>query len=360
MNRGLMILAATLPLALASCEEKKAEAPEPVRPVLSQAVALRPAATLRLPGTVEPRISTDLGFRVLGRVVARDVGVGDLVTKGEVLAAIDPLALELAVRSAQAEIANAQAQLTNAAATAARQRTLAESKSDSEASLETAEQAEKTARATLAKAEANLAKAREQLSYAQIHAEFDGVVTSTAVEVGQVVSPGQTVLTIARPELRDAVVDVPELEARRLSIGAPFEVMLQLDPRVRVTGQVREIAPEADTSTRTQRVKIALVNPSDAFRLGSIVTVASTTDASPTLVVPASAILQGADGSAVWLVDEAAQTVSLRKVTLAPNGVEGGGVVVSAGLQPGERVAVAGVHQLKDGQKVQIARETTP
>nr|WP_234794757.1 efflux RND transporter periplasmic adaptor subunit [Xaviernesmea oryzae] len=346
-------------MILSGCEDKKeTAAAEPVRPLISQVVAPRAATTLRLAGVVEPRVSTDLGFRVLGRVIAREVSVGDLVTRGQVVAAVDPLALELAVRSSQAEIANAQAQLANAATTAARQRTLAESKSDSEASLETAEQAEKTARATVAKAEANLAKAREQLSYAQIHAEFDGVVTATSAEVGQVVSPGQTVLTIARPDLRDAVVDLPETAMRGLKIGSPFEVMLQLDASVRVSGTVREIAPEADSTTRTQRVKIALNNPPDAFRLGSIVTVSSTTDASPTIVVPMSAILTRDGASAVWLVDEDKETVSLKPVTLAQ--ADGDGVVVSQGLAAGNRIALAGVHQLKEGQKVKITREMAP
>ena len=109
---------------LAACqEEQHAEAPAP-RPVLSVVVAPQTARTVGFAGTVEPRYKSDLGFRVLGRIVSRDVNVGDVVKKGQRLATLDPLAYQLAVRSAQADLASATARLENAAATETRQRTL--------------------------------------------------------------------------------------------------------------------------------------------------------------------------------------------------------------------------------------------
>lgn len=189
------------------------------------------ADALQLTGTVESRIQTDLGFRVLGRIIARNVDVADLVKKGDVVASIDPLALELSVKSAQSDLSNAEAQLANAVTTEQRQRVLAEARSGTEAALEEAQQATRTANASVAKARANLDKAEEQLGYAQLHAEFDGVVTATSGEIGQVVSAGQTVVTIARPEVRDVVVDVPQFAAQRLDIGSTFEIALQLDPK---------------------------------------------------------------------------------------------------------------------------------
>ena len=77
------------------------EAPPPVRPVLSTVVEpTLPGSTVAV-GTVEPRYTTNIGFRVLGRVIARPVNVGDLVEEGQILAAIDPTTLELAVQSAR-------------------------------------------------------------------------------------------------------------------------------------------------------------------------------------------------------------------------------------------------------------------
>src|SRR5262249_3433037 len=77
-------------------------------------------------GSIEPRYTVALGFQVFGRLISRDVNVGDLVTKGETLATIDPAVQEIAVRSAQASLDSAQAQLSTVQATEERQRTLLE------------------------------------------------------------------------------------------------------------------------------------------------------------------------------------------------------------------------------------------
>ena len=76
-------------LVAAGCKQE-VKAPEPVRPVLS--TVLQPAATgnTAAVGTIQPRYETNLGFRVLGRLVARPVNIGDLVAEGQTIAAVDP------------------------------------------------------------------------------------------------------------------------------------------------------------------------------------------------------------------------------------------------------------------------------
>ncbi|MBB4481859.1 efflux RND transporter periplasmic adaptor subunit [Rhizobium etli] len=358
MSIRLKIAALMLGTALvSSCAPKAEERTDTPRPVLSTTVRQTPATSLSLTGTIEPTIETELGFRILGRMIARNVNVGDMVKKGDVVAAIDPVALELAVRSAQSDVENSDAQLRNAVTTEQRQRALVESRSGTEASLEEAEQARRTAAAAVAKAQANLDKAKEQLGYAQLRAEFDGVVTATSAEVGQVVSAGQTVVTIARPDKRDAVVDVPQAAAQKLKIGAPFEVTLQLDPTIRTSGVVREIAPEAETATRTSRTKIALTDPPAPFRLGSVITAAATIAADPEILLPSSAILAATDGPGVWIVDVPGKKVSFRRVKIDGDVVDGGTVRITEGLAPGDRVVVAGVHKLQDGQAIRIDQE---
>ena len=136
---------------------------------------------------MEPRYKTDLSFRVLGRLIARPVNVGDTVEQGEIVAAIDPTALELAVRSAKADLSRSQAQLANASATEERQRTLIATDTTSKETLDNAVQVRAGAQASVARAQANLTKAIEQLSYAQVKADFAGVVTAVSADVGQVV-----------------------------------------------------------------------------------------------------------------------------------------------------------------------------
>ena len=350
-----LLLASTV---LVSCQKEEDTPAEKPRPVLSVVVAPAPVATLTLPGTVAARFETQFGFRILGRIVARNVQVGDVVKRGDILAAIDPLALELAVRSAQSDRANAEAQLANAITSEQRQRTLFERQSAAKATFETAQQERQTAEANLNKAQANLDKASEQLGYSRILSEFDGVVTSTSAEVGQVVSAGQSVVTVARPEERDAVIDVPESTAL-LKSGTSFDVSLQLDPTVHAQGLVREVAPEADDATRTRRTKLTLVQPPEALRLGAVITATATVDSQPVIRLPSSAIKTDGSKTSVWIVDDKAGRVSSRDVTLDKASVPGGTVVVATGVNPGDRVAVAGVNQLQDGQAVRIDQEVS-
>lgn len=338
-------------LSIPGCKEAQDQA-EPDRPVLSVVVQPLAFSGMRLIGVVEPQVRTELGFRVLGRLIARDTDVGDFVRKGQQVAAIDPTAVELAVRSAQADLSSALAQLSNAAGVAERQRILLQAKTSSQAQFETSLLQQHVAEASVDRAEANLAKAKEQLGYAQLHAEFDGVVTSVSAEVGQIVSPGQIIVTIAQPNAREAVVDIPDSAAGSVTKGEFFEISLELDPTIRVDGTVREIAPQADLVTRTHRIRISLLEPPDAFRLGTTVIVTRHSQIGSAIILPASAVLERDEKTSVWVVDSRSATVSLRKVVVVSN--SNGSLAIASGLEAGSRVVTAGVNSLHEGQKVRI------
>ena len=342
-------------MVLAGCKQET-RTEEPLRPVLSMVIKpTAPGSTLAV-GTVQPRYETNLGFRVLGRLIARPFYVGDLVAEGQTVAAIDPTTLELAVRSARADLSKAQAALENASATEERKRILIKSDATTKQTLDDAEQVRAGAQASVARAQANLTKAIEQLGYAQVKADFAGVVTAVGAEVGQVVPPGQSVVTVARPDVREAVVDIGEDFPAPLTVGLPFTVSLQLLPQVQVKGQIREIAPQADQVTRMRRVRIALDDPPESFRLGSTITARLSHSESSVLQVPASAVLRQGAETFVWVVDSPASTVSLQKVNLS----EDGSLRVTGGLEPGARVVTAGIHSLKQGQQVRIEQDSTP
>ena len=358
MKRRATIATATFvsALVLAGCQQDT-KAPEPVRPVLSMVLEpIRTEGTFTV-GVVEPQYKTNLAFRILGRLTGRPVYVGDLVSEGQAVGVIDSTALELAVRSAKAELAKAKAQLATARATEERQQTLITTDATTKQTLDNAEQARAGADASVAHAQANLIKAIEQRGYAQLRADFAGVVTAVGAEVGQVVSPGQNVVTVARPDIREAVVDIGEDFAVPLEIDLPFTVGLQLLPAVQVEGKVREIAPQADPVTRLRRVRIALNNPPESFRLGATVTAKLSKAQSPTLRVPASAVLAKDGANFVWVVDQPASTVSLHKVELAEDQA---GARVTGGLVPGARIVTAGIHSLKQGQHVRIEQDQKP
>lgn len=358
MTKRALLAAGTLAatLILAGCE-KEAKAPEPVRPVLSMVLAPNQSNGGLMVGVVEPRYKTDLSFRVLGRLTSRPFYVGDLVSAGQTVATIDATALELAVRAAKASLAKAEAQLATTQSNEERQRKLIATDATTKQTVDNAEQARAGAEASVASAQANLTKAKEQLSYAQLKTDFAGVVTAVSADVGQVVSPGQNVMTVARPDIREAVVDIGEDFPLPLQVGMPFTVALQLLPSVQVEGKLREIAPQADSVTRLRRVRIALTNPPDGFRLGSTVTVKPGSAVASNLRVPASAVLAQDGANFVWVVDQPADIVSLHKVDLA---VDRAGARIIGGLDPGARIVTAGVHSLKQGQKVRIEQDQQP
>ena len=358
MKIQLTMMAGTLAsaLLLAGCQpETKAQ--DPVRPVLSMRLESNRGEGTVAVGVVEPRYQTNLGFRVLGRLTSRPVYVGDPVNAGQVLGTIDPTALDLAVRAARAQLAKAEAQLATAKATEERQRTLITSDATTKQTLDNAEQARAGAEASVAQERANLTKAIEQLGYAQIKADFGGVVTAVGAEVGQVVSPGQSVITVARPDVREAVVDVGEDFPAPLEIGLPFTVSLQLLPAVQVQGRIREIAPQADAVTRLHRVRIALDNPPESFRLGATITAKLDQDQNPILRLPQSAVLAKNGANFVWVVDQDASTVSLQKIDAVADQT---GIRVAGGLAPGARVVTAGIHSLTPGQHVRIEQDQQP
>jgi membrane fusion protein, multidrug efflux system len=357
MKSQLSIIAAlSASLLLTAGCKQDTHVSEPVRPVLSTIVEQTPSGDPVFVGAVEPRFKTDLAFRVLGRLIARPANLGDTVTEGQTVAAIDPLPLELAVRSERAELANAQARFETASAAEQRKRMLILTGATSRQTLDDAEQVRAGAEASVAHAQANLTKAIEQLGYAQVKTDFGGVVTAVSAEVGQVVTPGQTVVTVARPDVREAVVDIGTDFPVPLQIGLAFSVSLQLLPTVQVEGRIREIAPQADPVTRMYRVRIALRDPPPSFRLGSTVALKLSGEQSLTLRLPTSAILSKEGESFVWVVDPADSTVSLHKVDVAIDGAD----ARVGGLAVGTRIVLAGINSLKPGQKVRIDQDGTP
>jgi RND family efflux transporter MFP subunit len=338
---------------LTACHRHAAAPPAPIRPVLSIIVAPEAAGGAAFAGTVEARYESVLSFRVLGRMIARDVNVGDKVEKGARLAALDPTPFQLALRDAEADLARTEAHRQQAKLDAERQRQLFSEGATAKAESEAAQHEWENAEAATASAQANVGLAQEHLSYAELHAEFDGVIAATNVQVGQVVQPGQEVVRIVRPEEREAVVDLPDNIAAGLHPGNGFLVSSEAEPATRVRGQVREIAPQADPATRTRRVRITLLDPPLNFRLGTIVKAVAAMNTDAEINLPSSALLERDGKTFVWVIDPATSKASTREVKLGTRDADSFRVV--EGLAPGSRVVTAGVHSLSPDQVVKIA-----
>jgi RND family efflux transporter MFP subunit len=347
LRLGLFLSAS---IGLAACSDEKAS-PMPPRPVLTITVA--PIATETFgpfTGTVEPRYRTQLGFRASGRIVARDVYVGDIVKNGQRLAALDPTIPQFALERAKANVADADAQLTNAEGNAARQTTLSASGSSSRAALDSAIAARDTAKARLDQARAAIRIAQEQIGYTELHANFDGVVTAWSAEVGQFVEDGQAVVTIARDDTREAAVDIPDELIDHVTPGMVFNVRLEAATKITAKARVRELDPLADTQTRSHRVHLTLVAPDPAFRLGTTITVTAERAVPLQILVPAAAVLSRGDEQYVWVLATDGRSVAPRTVRVASSQNEM--ATVGSGLEAGDKVVIVGVHSLHAGETV--------
>ena len=228
--------------------------------------------------------------------------VGDIVRKGQRLAALDVIVTRFGLTRAEADLADARAQFENAEAAEARTRRLMTGNSVAQATLDQAVARRETARARVDQSLASLQKARDQLGYTELRAEFDGVVTQRLAEVGQVLSAGQGVVSVARPDVREAVVDIPEAYVGAMPADGLFTVVLQSAPDVSARGRVREVAPLAESGTRSKRIRITLDDPSVAFRLGSTITVSLARTVPQHILLPASALLAEGARRSVWIV----------------------------------------------------------
>lgn len=350
MRSGSFLFFFLAAASLAGCNDDAAPPPAP-RPVLT--ITITPITTETFgpfTGTVQARYQTQLGFQTSGRMTARDVYVGDLVRKGQRLAALDPTISQFALTRAKADVVDAEARLTYAQGIAARQVALTASGAASQAALDEAVAGRDTAKARLDQANAALLLAEQQIEYTQLDASFDGVVTSWSAEVGQFVGDGQAVVTIARPDIREAAVDIPDNLIHRVVPGQEFSVRLQSSPQFVARARVREIDPLADPVTRSHRVLLSLQDPVPAFRLGTTITVTVERDIAPKILVPTTAVLDGNDGRYVWVL--AANGASVARRTIIVAGTDNEMTIVGSGLSAGDKVVVVGVHSLHNGQAV--------
>ncbi|MDB5523602.1 MAG: bepF 1 [Rhizobium sp.] len=352
--KSLFLLLLPLSILLAGCEGEE-KTPLQVRPVKTTDVTREQSSVVSFVGTVEPQVTTNYGFEIFGRMISRSVQVGDLVKTGTVLARLDSVTLLEDVRAAKASLASAEASLSKARTDEARQKSLYTSQAVAKVKVDDAVRANAATLAAKLEAEASLAKAKERLTYAQLVCAYDGIITAISAEPGQVVAQSQTVVTVANPDLRDAVVDLPQTVAATLNIGTPVEIALQLDPKQILTGRVRRIEPAADAATRTQRIRIALGDAPPSFRLGSVVSVRLPDQHVSELSIPAMAVLERQGKTIVWSIAEDSKAVRARQIDVQRR-PDGNWSVIS-GLKVGERIVTAGVHNLSDGQRVTILGE---
>ena len=327
---ALLSALATVTLAmLASCGDGDDELVPEVRPVRTVTIATNTAdGTMSLTGTVQAENEINQSFRIDGRLIERHVNVGDSVSAGQLIARLDSQNEETSLQSARAQLAAAQARVVEANNNFDRMRDLVAENAVSQAQFDQAEANRTAAASQLESARSQVTLADNRLGYTRLSASVAGVVTATGAETGEVVGAGRMIVQVAREGARDAVFDVPaRLKDSALGSNPEITVALGSDPRVTATGRVREVAPRADAVTGTFRVRVGLVDPPAAMRLGSTVTGRMQLGEITGIEIPASAVFRSERQSSVWVVDRESGAVSVaehRSPELEPGQRHGG------------------------------------
>ena len=339
--------------SLAACNQITAEPAAAARPVLVTAVRYQPQVPDRsFVGTIRPRIESDLGFRVTGKVEKRLVEVGALVKPGQPLATLDQVDLQLQAEQAEAEFRAATGVLAQAAAAETRARELRAKGWATDAQLDQAKAAADEARARLNRGERSVELTRNSLSYATLTADAAGVVTATLIEPGQVVASGQAAIRVARLAEKEVAVAIPETLLARARSGEA-RVSVWSRPDKHYVAKLRELAPSADPATRTYMAKFSIPEADDDVQLGMTATL-TLSDAPGARVarLPLSALFNQGDGPSLYVADDKSGAVARKQVTV--KAYESSDVLIAGGVDEGAEVVVVGVQKLDPAQKVRV------
>ncbi|MBX7257497.1 MAG: efflux RND transporter periplasmic adaptor subunit [Candidatus Hydrogenedentes bacterium] len=307
-------------------------------------------------GEVRGRYESVLAFQAGGRIVKRNVQLGDVVHAGDVLMEIDPKDIKESVVLALAQVRAAESQMRLAEVNLARFQRLYREGAIAKVKLDQSQMEYDTVSSALEQASASYAQASNQLEYSLLRADQSGVIAGISAEVGQVIAPGMPVITLVRDGDREVEISIPENRIDSLRDVKSITVSFWALPGVELPGEIRETAPMADPILRTYKTRIRLLNAPAEIKLGMTASVRADEDddIAPVRLIPLSAIYQEDDRPNVWVVQDG--KLELRAVTL--DGFEHDKLRVLNGLEDGDVVVTAGVHKLVPGQKVRVSAET--
>ncbi|HSI28285.1 MAG: efflux RND transporter periplasmic adaptor subunit [Methylophilus sp.] len=301
-------------------------------------------------GEVRSRYESTIGFRIAGKITAREVNVGDQVKKGQLLARLDPNDTKLNAQAASADVQSAQANLALAQSELKRREQLYQKQFISKSALESYETQVKTSQARVAQAQSQAAVSQHQTAYTQLLADRAGVIGMIQAEPGQVVAAGQTVAKIYDLQTLEILISVPESMIDVLQVGDQAQVTLT-EAAQAYAGRIREISPAANSQTHAFDLRIQLLDIDQRIKLGMTAQVSfAKQNPAQKIIVPSTAVTQHVTQAAVWVIDKNHQA---RRRPVTTGSLNEAGIEITAGLQAHEIIATIGVHTLTEGMQVQ-------
>ncbi len=331
-RKGLFVLTCGVALAWAAAAVQAAEqlavAPVQIREV---------AQTYSADGVVEATRQSTVSAQISGRVKEIYFDVGDSVQKGQVILRIDQGEVAQALAGSKAQVMQAQAALHNARSNYERARQMFAQKFISQAALDKAEADYKMAQAQTAASQAGESQAAVAQSYTAVVAPYGGMVAARLVQVGEMVTVGQPLMTGFDPAKMRVIVNVPQDKLQ--DIGARPDVAIEFPAiKLRVQAAAVTVQPLADARTHTTQVRIDLPAKQTGVYPGMFVHAHFVVGKAKKMLIPASAVVRRSEVSAVYVVGDT-DRVTLRQIRLG-EAIGLNEIEVLAGLNVGERVAL--------------------
>ncbi len=306
-----------------------------------------------LTGEIRAHDSLSAAFPAGGRLVEVMVEAGARVKQGAVLARMDSVQQEQALRAAEAGLQTAAADHRQAAENLDRQDALLERGATTRIARDGAEDALRVAEGALAEAQATLDRARKALDDSVLTAPEDATVTQRLAEPGQIVGAAQPVMELALGAGIDAIFDVPEVLLTGTGDIPAVTLNLIERPEISFTGRIEEVSPVVDAAKGTVSVKVHVSDPPEGLTFGEAVRGTAAQSEPARVSLPYTAISATAAGPAVWQVDPATMAVST--LPIAIDRYETGRIVVAAGIADGALIVARGAQLLYPGRIVRAA-----
>jgi len=328
-------------------------------------VAVATASATDLPiviealGTVKPAATVTVRPQVGGTITQVMFREGQTVQRGQALVQIDPRPYQMSLLQAQGNLTRDQAQLTTAKLTLSRYQTLLAQDSIARQEVDNQAATVKQLEGTVMADQAAVGTAKLNLGFARIVAPVSGRVGLRITDVGNYIGAGDAtgvaVITTVSPidvEFTVPQDDVPRIAARQGRANVPVTALDRTRSQTLDRGTFSTLDNLVDTGTGTVKAKARFTNSGNTLFPSQFVNVRMELDTiKGAIVVPATAVRQGSDGSFVWLLNSD-QTVT--KTTVKTGQATGVQVQITEGLKAGDKVITEGGDRLRDGGKVQL------
>lgn len=336
-------------------------------PVLAEAAAKGDVdITINALGTVTSLATVTVVSQISGKITNVAFKEGQIVKPGDLLVQIDPQPYQLSLQQWQGQLAHDQALLAGAQVDLARYQKLAETKAIPEQQLDTQKYLVKQYEGTVTSDQAQVETQKLNIEYCHIAAPIAGIVGLRGVDIGNYVSPSSTTAITTITQLQPITVLFPVAEdnvgriRQRLNAGAKLSTTAYDRSGLNelATGSVIATDSQIDTTTGTLKIKAQFANQDQQLFPNQFVNIRLLVDVlHDATVVPTSAVLRGANGNFVYLIN-ADDTVAALTVQTGPT--SGDRVAITSGLSPGDRVVTDGSDKLKDGAKVVVRSNNPP